>query len=158
MRMKVLTWPTMHSCIRGVDSNLLVTEETLDIKSMHGTTTGKRTSKCNQHETAQGQTYGAYNKWSSSYVRWKKWMSGKGAGGEVHWWDHSIPLHHTPGSALWQSPKHGACNEPTVNFIRAKGLNRRRFHSFMQEIYWEFADIPYHTEETQMFLAVSTFL
>ena len=27
--------------LRGVDSNLHVTEEILDIKSMHGTTTGK---------------------------------------------------------------------------------------------------------------------
>ena len=41
--------------IRGMDSNLRVTEEIVDIKSLHGTTTGneifENVSSCNRHET-----------------------------------------------------------------------------------------------------------
>ena len=33
-----------------------------------------------------------------------------------------------------------------VNFIRAKGLNRRKFKSFLEELDLEFRDVPYHTE------------
>lgn len=51
--------------IRGLDSDLRLTGEILDIKSTHGTTTGKdifeNVCQSNRHETALGQTYWTYH-------------------------------------------------------------------------------------------------
>ena len=56
--------------ISGVWSNLCITEEILDFKSMQGITTGKDifrdmsqcVSKCNRHESALGHTYRTYDR------------------------------------------------------------------------------------------------
>uniref|UniRef100_A0A0L8FLU3 Uncharacterized protein n=1 Tax=Octopus bimaculoides TaxID=37653 RepID=A0A0L8FLU3_OCTBM len=104
--------------IRGVDSNLFVMEEILDIKSMHGTTEKDFFEK-NICVT-------------DMKLPWDK-LVGLTTDGALAMYGENWTKHVM--STVTQ----------TVNFIQAERLNHQ-FQSFLWEIHSEFGDMPYHTE------------
>lgn len=106
--------------IRGVDSNVGVTEEILDIKSMHRTTTGKDIFE----NVCPGTNFLDLQEMERSLIIHQETLCGK-----------VLKIEHVVSTVT-----------RTVNFIRAKALNHCKFQSFMWEIDSEFADNSYHTE------------
>ncbi|XP_072239317.1 general transcription factor II-I repeat domain-containing protein 2-like [Leuresthes tenuis] len=144
--------------IRGVDSNLRVTEEVMDIKSMHGTTTGKdifenvcqsvTDMKLPWDKLIGLTTDGAPAMCSAKsglVGRMRVKMQEENCTGELTAYHCIIHQEALCGKVLKMDHVMSTVTQ-TVNFIRAKGLNHRQFRSFMREIDSEFADIPYHTE------------
>ena len=144
--------------IRGVDSDLRVTEEILDIKSMHGTTTGKDIFEnvCQSVTdmklpwdkliglTTDGAPAMCREK-SGLVGRMREKMQEENCTGELTAYHCIIHQEALCGKVLKMDHVMSTVTQ-TVNFIRSKGLNHRQFQSFMREIDSEFADIPYHTE------------
>ncbi|XP_015743109.2 general transcription factor II-I repeat domain-containing protein 2A-like [Python bivittatus] len=144
--------------ICGVDSNLRVTEEIMDIKSMHGTTTGKDIFEnvcqsitdmklpCDKliALTTDGAPSMCGEK-SGLVGRMRVKMQEENCTGELTAYHCIIQQEALCGKVLKMDNVMSSVTQ-TVNFIRAKGLNHQQFQSFMREIDSEFADIPYHTE------------
>nr|XP_046210501.1 general transcription factor II-I repeat domain-containing protein 2-like [Oncorhynchus gorbuscha] len=144
--------------IRGVDSNLCVTEELLGFKSMHGTTTGKEifeeVSKCvTEIKLLWDKLVGLTTDGAPAMCGKKSGLVGmvrekmreENCAGELTVY-HCI-IHQEALCAKSLKMEHVMTTvTQVVNFIRAKGLNHRQFKSFLEECGSEYADVPYHTE------------
>ena len=144
--------------IRGVDSNLCVTEELLGFKAMHGTTTGKdifeEVSKCvaemklTWDKLAGLTTDGApamCGQKSGLVGRVREKMREENCVVELTVYHCIIHQEALCGKALKMEHVVTTITR-VVNFIRAKGLNHRQFKSLLEECGSEHADVPYHTE------------
>ncbi|KAL6480985.1 hypothetical protein MHYP_G00090650 [Metynnis hypsauchen] len=144
--------------IRGVDSNLRVTEELLGLKSMHGTTTGKEifeeVSKCVTEMKLPWNKLVGLNtddapamcgRRSGLVSRVREKMREENCAGELTVYHCIIHQEALCGKALKMDHVMTTVTK-VVNFIRAKGLNHRQFQSFLKECGSEYADVPYHTE------------
>jgi hypothetical protein len=143
--------------IRGVDSNLNVTEEILDMKSMHGTTTGKDIfdnvcQSLTNMNLPWDKLVGLTTDGAPAMCGEKSGLVGRmrlkmqeNCTGELIAYHCIIHQGSLCGKVLNMEGVMSTVTQ-TVNFIRAKGLNHRQFQSFLQEINSEFGDMPYHTE------------
>ncbi|XP_039190545.1 general transcription factor II-I repeat domain-containing protein 2-like [Crotalus tigris] len=144
--------------IRGVDSRLCVTEELLDIKSMHGTSTGKdifeAVSKCvNDMKLPWDKLIGLATDGAPSMCgeksglvgRMREKMKSENCTGELTAYHCIIHLETLCSKTLKMEHVMSTVTQ-TVNFIRSKGLNHYQFKSFLEEIHSELGDLPYHTE------------
>ncbi|KAK0133129.1 General transcription factor II-I repeat domain-containing protein 2 [Merluccius polli] len=150
--------------IRGVDSNLCVTEELLGLKSMNGPTTGKEifeeVSKCVTEMkltwdklvglTTDGAPAMCGQK-SGLVGRVRKKMWEENCAGELTVYHCIIHQEALCGKALKMEHVMTTVTR-VVKFIRAKGLNHRQFKSLLEECGSEYADVPHHTEEICQFL------
>lgn len=143
--------------ISGVYSSLNVTEEILDMKSMHGTTTGKDIfdnvcQSVTDMNLPWNKLVGLTTDGAPAMCGEKSRLVGRmrlkmqeNCTGELIAYHCIIHQESLCGKVL--NMKHVMSTvTQTVNFIRAKGLNHRQFQSFLQEIDSEFGDMPYHTE------------
>ncbi|KAM3850917.1 general transcription factor II-I repeat domain-containing protein 2A-like [Vipera latastei] len=144
--------------IRGVDSGLCITEELLDITSLHGTTTGKDIFEAvskSIHDmklpwdkliglTTDGAPSMCGEK-SGLVGRMRDKMKSENCTGELTAYHCIIHQETLCGKALKMDHVMHTVTK-TVNFIRAKGLNHRQFKTFLEEINSELGDLPYHTE------------
>jgi len=143
--------------IRGVDSNLCVTEELLGLKSMHGTTTGKEifeeVSKCvTEMRLPWDKLVGLTTDGAPAMCGQKSGLVGRiretmreNHAGELTVYHCIIHQESLCAKALKMEHVMSTITQ-VVNFIRAKGLNHRQFKSFLEEIGSEYRDVPYHTE------------
>ncbi|XP_066512762.1 general transcription factor II-I repeat domain-containing protein 2A-like [Hoplias malabaricus] len=142
--------------IHGVDSNLCVTEEILDIKSMHGTTKGEdifgnvfqsvTDMKLPWEKLVGLTTDGApamCGEKNGLVGRMRSKMREENCAGELTVYHCIIHQESLSAKVLLDHVMNTVTQ--TVNFIRAHGLNHRQFQSFLQEIDSEFGDMPYHT-------------
>uniref|UniRef100_A0A8K9WVF7 SPIN-DOC-like zinc-finger domain-containing protein n=1 Tax=Oncorhynchus mykiss TaxID=8022 RepID=A0A8K9WVF7_ONCMY len=144
--------------IRGVDSNLSVTEEFLALRPMHGTTTGhdlyEEVSRCvNEMELPWEKLVGLTTDGapamcghrSGLVAKIREKMQEENATGELTAYHCIIHQEALCGKALKMEHVMSIITR-TVNFIRAKGLNHRQFKAFLTELETEHGDLPYHTE------------
>lgn len=144
--------------IRGVDSNLCVTEELLGFKSMHGTTTGKEifeeVSKCvTEIKLPWDKLVGLTTDGAPAMCGKKSGLVGmvrekmreENCAGELTVYHCIIHQESLCAKALKMEHVMTTVTQ-VVNFIRAKGLNHRQFTFFLEECGSEYADVPYHTE------------
>ncbi|XP_032065870.1 general transcription factor II-I repeat domain-containing protein 2-like [Thamnophis elegans] len=144
--------------IRGVDSSLCVTEELLDMRSMHGTITGKdifeAVSKCvNDMKLPWDKLTGLTTdgaplmcgEESGLVGRMREKMRSENCIGELIVYHSIIHQETLCGKALKMEHVMNTVTQ-IVNFIRARGLNHCRFKPFLEEIYSELGDLPYHAE------------
>ena len=144
--------------VRGVDSNLCVTEELLGFKPMHGTTTGKEifeeVCKCVTEINLPWDklvgltTDGApamSGKKNGLVGRIREKMREENCAGELSVYHCILHQESLCGKALRMEDIMTTVTQ-VVNFIRAKGLNHRQFKSFLEECGSEYTDVPYHTE------------
>ena len=119
--------------IRGVDAQFSVTEELLDLKTIHGTTTWNSAStnqNCNGINASTG--------WCTCDVRGGPWFGRFGSredGAHGRKLD-SLPLHHPPGSPLWKGVGHGTCNDScnqNGELYSFTDLNHRQFRALLEE-------------------------
>lgn len=141
-----------------MDSNLRVTEEVMDMKWMHGTTSGKDIIEnvCQSVTdmklawdkliglTADGAAAVCREK-SGLVVRMRVKMQEENWTGELTA-DHCLIHQEALGGKVLKMDHGMSTVTQTLNFIWAKGLNHRQFGSFLQEIDAEFADVPDHPE------------
>ncbi|XP_026582004.1 general transcription factor II-I repeat domain-containing protein 2-like [Pseudonaja textilis] len=144
--------------IRGVDSSLCVTEELLDMRSMHGNTTGKdifeAVSKCiNDMKLPWDKLTGLTTDGTPSMCMEESGLVGRmcekmkreNCIGELIVYHSIIHQETLCGKALKMEHVMYTVIQ-IVNFIRDKGLNQCQFKSFLEEIYSELGDLSYHTE------------
>ncbi|KAI7811513.1 putative general transcription factor II-I repeat domain-containing protein 2A-like, partial [Triplophysa rosa] len=142
--------------IRGIDAQFSVTEELLDIRAMHGTTSGQdifsRVEQCVSDAELQ------WNKLVGLTTDGAPAMCGEFRGlvglvgeklghtGENLTAYHCI-IHQEAlcGKVLDMGHIMTVVNK-TVNFIRSRGLNHRQFRALLEEEHCVHEDVPYHTE------------
>ncbi|XP_061765856.1 general transcription factor II-I repeat domain-containing protein 2-like [Nerophis ophidion] len=144
--------------IRGVDSNMCVTEELLGFKSMHGTTTGKEifeeVCKCvTEINLPCDKLLGLTTDGAPAMSGKKNGLVGRicekmreeNCAGELCVY-HCI-IHQESLCAKALKMEHVMTTvTKVVNFIRAKSLNHRQFKSFLDEFGSKQTDVPCHTE------------
>lgn len=129
--------------LRGVETNLHVTEEILDIKSMHGTATGKyifdnvcqsvTDMKLRWEKLVGLITDGApamCGEKSGLVGRMRVKMQEENCVGELTTYDCIIYQESLFGKVIKMEHVMNKVTQ-TINFIRAKVLNRRQFQSFL---------------------------
>lgn len=144
--------------VRGVDSNLCVTEELLGFKSMHGTTTGKEIFEevcicVTEIKLPWDKLVGLTTDGAPAMSGKKNGLVGRileklqeeNCAGELSVYHCIIHQESLCGKALKMEHVMTTVTQ-VVNFIRAKGLNHRQFKSFLDECGSEYTDVPYHTE------------
>ncbi|XP_058022331.1 general transcription factor II-I repeat domain-containing protein 2-like [Ahaetulla prasina] len=144
--------------IRGVDSSLCVTEEFLDVKSMHGPTTGKdifeAVSKCvNDMKLPWDKLTGLTTNGTPSMRgrksglvrRMREKMKSENCAGELTAYHCIIQQETLCGKALKMGHIISTVTQ-TINFIRANGLHHGQFKSFFEEIHSELGDLPCQAE------------
>ena len=144
--------------IRGVDENLNIIEELLDLLPMKGTTTGRDLfeeveaciDKCGLawDKLVSVATDGAPAMCSEKVgvvgliVEKRNRLSLTGPFAAIHCILHQEAL---CGKSLQMKDVMDVVVK-TVNFIRARGLNHRQFASFVAELETEYGELLYHTE------------
>lgn len=143
--------------VRGVDSNLCVTEELLGIKSMHSTTTGKdifeEVAKCvNEMGLSWEKLVSLTTDGAPAMCGQRSGLVGRvrermqeHAAGELTVYHCIIHQEALCGKSMRMEHVLSTVTS-VVNLIRAKGLNHRQFKSFLDEIGSEYTDVPYHTD------------
>ena len=157
--MRALTFQTLVSCqffVRGVDENLQVREQLLDLVPMHDRTTGLdiftalqlavETAELQQYNLAFVATDGA-----PSMVETKSGVFGR-IKDKMSDLNHDIVALHCIIHQQNLCAKSIQLNNvmsvvvKTTNTIRSKGLNHRQFKQFLEECESEYGDLPYHCE------------
>uniref|UniRef100_A0A8C5S0G8 Uncharacterized protein n=1 Tax=Laticauda laticaudata TaxID=8630 RepID=A0A8C5S0G8_LATLA len=145
--------------IRGVDSALCITEELLEMKSIHGTTTGKdlfeAVSQCvNDMKLPWDKLMGLTTDRTPSMCgeksglvgRMREKMKNENCTGVLTAYHCLMHKETLCGKTLKMEHVMSTVTQ-TISFIRkAKGLNHHQFKSFLEEIHSELGDLPYHTE------------
>ena len=142
--------------IRGVDAQLSVTEELLDVKPMYGTTTGQ--DIFNKVEESLAEMELPWDKLVGLTTDGAPAMCGEGRGlvgltrqAMQHTGENLVAYHciiHQEalcGKVLDMGHVMTVVTK-TVNFIRARGLNHRQFRALLEEENSGHEDLPYHTE------------
>lgn len=144
--------------VRGVDSNLCVTEELLGFKAMHGTTTGKEifeeVCKCvAEINLPWDKLVGLTTDGAPAMSRKKNGLVGRirekmreeNCAGELSVYHCILHQESLCGKALKMEDVMTTVTQVVI-FIRAKGLNHHQFRSFLEECGSEYKDVPYDTE------------
>ncbi|XP_076135597.1 general transcription factor II-I repeat domain-containing protein 2, partial [Alosa pseudoharengus] len=143
--------------IRGVDSSLSITEELLELRPMHDTTTGQDLyeevySCVNEMGLPWGKLVGLTTDGapamcghrSGLVARIRERMRDENVTGELTAYHCIIHQESLCGKALKIEHVLSILTR-AVNFIRAKGLNHRQFKALLDELDTEHGDLPYHT-------------
>ncbi|KAK0138753.1 General transcription factor II-I repeat domain-containing protein 2 [Merluccius polli] len=142
--------------IRGVDAKFAVTEELLDLKSIHGTTTGRdiftEVERCiNETELQWDKLTGLTTDGAPAMCGEVRGLVGLvrekmgHTGGKLIAYHCIIHQEALCGKVLGMGNVMTVVTK-TVNFIRSRGLNHRQFRALLEELNSECEDVPYHTE------------
>lgn len=140
--------------VRGVDAQFSVTEELLDFRAIHRTTTGQ--DILSQVDQCVNDTELEWNKLVALTTDGTSAMSGEvhglvGLVRERHTGENLIAYHcilHQEslcGKVLGMEQVMTVVSK-TVNFIRSRGLNYRQFRALSEDENSVHEDVPYHTE------------
>lgn len=142
--------------IRGVDTQLSVTEELLDVRPIHGTTTGKDIftqveQSVNKMELPWNKLVGLTTDGAPAMCGEVRGLVGLTRKAMGHTGENLVVYHciiHQEalcGKVLGMEHVMTVVTK-TVNFIRARGLNHRQFRALLEEENSVHQDVPYHTE------------
>ncbi|KAF6017168.1 hypothetical protein EB796_024498 [Bugula neritina] len=144
--------------IRGVDKNLIVTEDLLALRSMTGTTTGK--DIYNEIMATIKTKYLALEKLSAIVTDGAPSMNGVRNGFTTLLLNkireekisplplafHCIIHQENLAAKILRMDNVLQVVKETVNYIRSRGLKHRQFRQFLDELQAEYEDIPYFAE------------
>jgi hypothetical protein len=141
-----------------LDAQFSVTEELLDLKSIHGTTTGQdiftQVERCiNESELQWNKLVGLTTDGEPAMCGEVRGLVGLvrekmgHTGGNFHFHNYHCIIHQEAlcGKLLGMGHVMTVVTK-TVNFIRSRGLNHRQFRAFLEEENSVYEDVPYHTE------------
>ncbi|XP_056123046.1 general transcription factor II-I repeat domain-containing protein 2-like [Rhinichthys klamathensis goyatoka] len=142
--------------IRGVDDRFSVTDELLDLRAIHGTTSGQ--DHFSQVEQCVNETELQWNKLVVLTTDGAPAMSGEVRGlvglvrEKVRHTGENLTAYHCIihqealcGKVLGMGHVMTVVNK-TVNFIRSRGLNHRQFRALLEAESSVHEDVPYYTE------------
>lgn len=154
----VLGAPQLAIFIRGVDENLSVTEELLDIFSIRKSTSGEDVFSYMEEVVEQNN------------LQWDKLVSVATGGASAMLSKHvgfvdrlrvkleSLSASHEVTTIHYSIHPQNLCSKNvqlenvmtvviyTMNYIRCHGATRRQFKTFLEELDAEYGELPYHTD------------